>query len=167
MAIKGRVLDLQGKPLAGVAVRVGGIGVPKKGDLTGLLENLKSRTDGYPAEHEFLTTVHHADFARLFPSVTTGADGRFQLRGIGGERVAYLTTSGPTIETKDVRVMTRPSKMIQKLHFARNPGSGHLTYYGQDFEHLAAPTKPIVGVVRDKITGKPLVDVTIQSNKFF
>jgi RNA polymerase sigma factor (sigma-70 family) len=163
--IQGRVLDLQGKPLAGVSVRVGGIGVPKKGDLTAFLENLKIRSDGYPAEGEFLTGVHHADFVRLFPSVTTGADGRFQLRGIGGERIAYLTLSGPTIETKEVRVRTRPGERIQKLQFAFNPGSGHLTYYGQEFEHLAAPTKPIVGVVRDKNTGKPLANVTIVSDK--
>ncbi len=165
VAITGRVLDLQGKPLAGASVRVGGIGVPKKGDLTAFLKNLKIRTDGYPAEAEFLTNVHHADFARLFPSVTTGADGRFRLRGIGGERIAYLTISGPTIETKEVRALTRPSEKIQKLQFAFNPGSGHLIYYGTEFEHLAAPTKPIVGVVRDKNTGKPLANVTIRSDK--
>ncbi len=39
------------------------------------------------------------------------------------------------------------------------------TYYGASFLHVAAPTKPIVGVVRDKDTGKPLAGVTIESNK--
>ena len=30
---------------------------------------------------------------------------------------------------------------------------------------MAAPTKPVVGVVRDKDTGKPLAGVTVESNK--
>ncbi|HTU92287.1 MAG TPA: carboxypeptidase regulatory-like domain-containing protein, partial [Gemmataceae bacterium] len=45
------------------------------------------------------------------------------------------------------------------------------TYYGAAFDLLAAPSRPIVGVVRDKDTGKPLAGVTIESrgigNGFF
>ena len=37
------------------------------------------------------------------------------------------------------------------------------TYYGATFRHAAAPTKPIVGVVRDKDTKKPLAGITIRS----
>ncbi|HEV3259323.1 MAG TPA: hypothetical protein VG013_20825, partial [Gemmataceae bacterium] len=37
------------------------------------------------------------------------------------------------------------------------------TYYGSNFRHVAAPTKPIVGVVRDKDTKKPLAGVTVRS----
>jgi 5-hydroxyisourate hydrolase-like protein (transthyretin family) len=39
------------------------------------------------------------------------------------------------------------------------------TYYAASFRHAAAPTKPVVGRVRDKDTGKPLAGVTIESNQ--
>ena len=139
--------------------------MPNKGDLTAFLDDLKGRIDGYPAENSLLTTVDHADFARLFSSATTGADGRFQIKGIGGERVAHLTISGPTIETRQVRVRTRPGEMIHKLAWAGFPDCDRLIYYGAEFEHVAAPTKPIVGVVRDKNTGKLLANATVRSYK--
>ena len=37
------------------------------------------------------------------------------------------------------------------------------TYYGAAFQHAAAPCKPIVGMVRDKDTRKPLAGVMIRS----
>lgn len=166
--IKGRVLDLQGKPVAGVTVRVDGIGVPKKGDLTEFLEDLKGGSGGNDAESNFLTTV---EFSHFCPPVKTGADGRFQIRGIGGERLAQLTISGPTIETRQVMVRTRRGETMHKWAWAAYPPDDRqnrnrrLTYYGAEFEHAAAPTKPIIGVVRDKDTGKPLANAIIQSGK--
>ena len=41
------------------------------------------------------------------------------------------------------------------------PPGATTTYYGASFRHAAAPTKPIVGVVRDKDTKKPLAGITI------
>jgi hypothetical protein len=63
-------------------------------------------------------------------------------------------------------VRTRPGKKIDAAMFARNPQGGKLTYYGATFEHLAAPSRPIIGVVRDLDTGKPIPGVTIQSDRF-
>ena len=42
--------------------------------------------------------------------------------------------------------------------------SGPLVYHGAQFDQAVAPTKPIVGVVRDKDTGKPIAGVTVQSH---
>jgi hypothetical protein len=46
------------------------------------------------------------------------------------------------------------------------PGDTRLvdTYYGANFRHAAAPSKPIVGVVRDADTKQPLAGVTIRSS---
>ncbi len=38
-------------------------------------------------------------------------------------------------------------------------------YYGTEFRHAAMPTRPIIGVVRDKDSGNPLPGVTVQSEK--
>src|SRR5262249_40961130 len=156
-----------GKPIAGVTVRVEDLRWPKQGDLTAWLAALDAqRQDGYATEHQFLTGVHAPELGRFFPAVVTGADGRVQLQGIGRERLAGLVIEGPTSEYKRVRVRTRPGATIEALAWKYNPEGDKLTYHGATFDHPAAPSVPIVGVVRDKDTGKPLAGVTVQSDKF-
>ncbi len=120
--IRGRVLDLQGKPVAGVRVRISdcqplnmpSLYVPKKGDLTDWLAALKAnKKDPWPVKRAYLTGLYSFAFDLLFPPVTTGADGRFQIRGIGRERFVHLRLDGPTIATQIVNVMTRPGEKIR------------------------------------------------------
>jgi RNA polymerase sigma factor (sigma-70 family) len=172
--IRGRILNLEGKPVASVRVSISDcqplnmppLFVPKKGDLTDWLAALKAnKKDPWRAERAYLIGLYSHAFDLLFPSVTTGADGRFELRGIGRERLAHLRIEGPTIATQVVNVITRPGEKIRLPLSRRSPKGETITYYGAAFEVLAEPTKPVVGVVRDKETGKPLAGVTIAPNK--
>ncbi|HEV3261593.1 MAG TPA: sigma-70 family RNA polymerase sigma factor [Gemmataceae bacterium] len=168
--VAGRVLDLEGKPMAGVSVTVRGLLAPQKGNLKPWIEALKARKDGYPVQNDFLSGLTGGwighDLGRLYPPVTTGADGRFRLKNVGRERVVSIRVEGPTIETRDVQVMTRPGGTMRVPEYRNNPAGGTLTYYGATFDHVAAPTVPIVGVVRDKETSKPLAGAIIESYKF-
>jgi RNA polymerase sigma factor (sigma-70 family) len=162
--IRGRVLDLQGQPVAGARVRINNntLVIAKKGDLTGFLADLKA-SNGHRWEH--LAWLYSPAFDLLFPPVMTGADGRFVMKGIGRERIALLRIEGPTIATQEVQVMTRANEKIQLPKNRESPKGPIDTYYGADFELLAALSRPIVGVVRDKDTGKPLAGVTVESEK--
>ncbi len=40
-----------------------------------------------------------------------------------------------------------------------------MTYYGARFDHVAEPSRPIVGVVRDKDSGKPLAGAVVRSSR--
>jgi Sigma-70 region 2 len=164
---RGRVLDLQGKPIAGVTVRVNdGLSVPAKGDLTAWLEALEAGKEGPDqADAKHLTYLYSPAFVKLFPPVKTGADGRFEIRGVGGERVAHLRIEGPTIVLARVSVMTRPGGKIRRPADKHRPDGPAVTCCGAAFDLVAAPTKPVVGVVRDKDTGRPLAGVTVQSNR--
>jgi hypothetical protein len=116
-------------------------------------------------ENQFLRTLDHPGIARLFPAVVADESGRFQLEGIGRERIAIVAISGPTIETKLARVMTRPAQSLQRLEWNDWPSSGHLIYYGASLEHVAGPTTPIAGVVRELSTGKPIAGAIVTSWK--
>jgi RNA polymerase sigma factor (sigma-70 family) len=161
--LEGRVLDLQGKPVAGATVRIDqGVSVPKKGDLTGWLKALKAdKQNPDDAEATDLIDLRSPAFAALFPPVRTWADGRFRINRIGRERVASLRVEGPTIATQLVNAMTRSVETI-RLTPPNEPG---VTYHGASFDVLAVPTRPVVGVVRDKDSGKPLAGVAVRSHR--
>ncbi len=165
--IRGRILDLQGKPLVGVTVRVEGLSASPGGDLTPWLAALTAnKQDGYAIENRYLERFAFDQAIGIFPAVVTDTEGRFEVKGVGRERVVQLVLEGTTIAREHLSVYTRSGKPIQATMFARNPEGGRLTYYGASFDHTAAPSRPIVGVVRDKDTGKPLAGVTVQSDKF-
>jgi hypothetical protein len=172
--IRGRILDLQGQPIAGVRVHISDywlmgknkLYLPKQGDLTAWLAALRtSKRNPGELENTFLTGVCIPSWALLFPPVTTGADGRFEIRGIGRERLVDLHLEGTTITTQIITVMTRPHEIIRTPWDRAYPKGQMSVYHGADCEILAAPTKPVVGVVRDRDTGKPLAGVTIMTNK--
>src|SRR5262249_22935744 len=101
--------------------------------------------------------------------VTTDAEGRFRLTGIGRNRLITAQLDGPALARQLLRILTRPGKAIEVTEFEGKPEYGDprrvTAYYGAGFRHVTVPAKPIVGVVRDKDTKKPLAGVTIRSLK--
>jgi RNA polymerase sigma factor (sigma-70 family) len=162
--ITGQIVDLQGKPVPGATVSLMQINAAPGEDLGPWLEAIKSKKRlGYPAEQEYLKRYTIAVPLRA----TTDADGRFRLTGIGRNRLVRAQLDGPTIASEHLCILTRPGEAIQVTKFFEGqPESGvpRTTYYGANFRHAAAPTKPIIGLVRDRDTKKPLAGVTIQSH---
>jgi RNA polymerase sigma factor (sigma-70 family) len=109
--IKGRVLDLQFRPVAGATVRVAGVGPSSLGGNT--------------------------------PAVTTDAQGRFVLTGVGRDRQVALAVTGPGIERKAVTASTA--------------GAAAATV-----EVVARPTRVLEGTVRAGDTGEPLAGVVVR-----
>jgi RNA polymerase sigma factor (sigma-70 family) len=160
--IEGRVLDLQGQPVAGVSVQVRSVRLRENGgDLKAFVEVLKKQQP-YGRYHP--GTALSPALLGLTRPVVTGADGKFRLRGISGECLVTLRFAGPTIETAEVDAMTHPTPTIRvpRGEDFQTPYSEHVIH-GTVFDHAAAPTRPIEGVVRDRDTGKPLAGVTIQA----
>jgi RNA polymerase sigma factor (sigma-70 family) len=170
--VAGRVLDLQGKPIAGVRVRLRGIRGPVgREDLTAFVEALKARNQAVTAHRELLTGAAHPeglDLDGCFPPVVTDDAGRFRIGGVGRERVADLLIEGRGIETKYVYAMTRKCAAIQVPALSKALPFAALLFahYGATFDHVAAPSRPIVGVVRDRDTGKPIAGVVVRKQFF-
>ncbi len=103
------------------------------------------------------------DLGKFFPPVKTGADGHFRLEGIGRERVVVLRLQGAGIAATELFVLTRPGETVRVGSWRSGELAQQMTFCGSTFEHIAAPCQPIVGIVRDKDTGKPLAGAVVRS----
>jgi RNA polymerase sigma factor (sigma-70 family) len=166
--ISGRIIDPQGQPVIGATVTILEIRLPAGGSLDAWLKNLDEQKVFYGLDNEFLPVGMWAQTdPPLIPPAKSGADGRFSFAGIGRERVASLEITGPTIETVQVVVRTRPGKTIRLLGHEGPPADDLISIYGATFEHVAGPTRPIEGIVRDIDTGHPLPGIMVRSERRF
>jgi hypothetical protein len=128
----GRVVDPEGRPVAGATLHLAGAGL---------------------AGSAFRTV-----------RATSGPDGRFRIARIGRGRIALLQLDDPAIERANFDVRTWPGAPI-RLPASRSPRSyAPRTIYGATFEHVAGPTRPVEGVVRDRETGRPLADIMVYAH---
>jgi hypothetical protein len=152
MPITGRILTLEGRPVQGATVQAKEVEAPPRGDLTPVLKTIQ-RDGNHVFEHSlrycFVDTM-----PRFLPPVKTDEEGRFRITGLGKERVVRLWVEGPAIEHQILYVLTRSEVNVKDLVKAAPNRRGIPTslpaIYGPNFEHLAGPTKPITGVVRDR-----------------
>jgi RNA polymerase sigma factor (sigma-70 family) len=168
--IVGQIVDLEGKPVPGATLQVLQVMASPGEDLGPWLDAAKDRT-APPHGRDLAIAQQYLSRYTIAPSpvVTTDDAGRFRLTGIGRERVVIVRLAGPTIASEYLHIRTRPGEAVKVgLHEAdREYGTPRIdtTYYGANFRHVAGPTRPVVGVVRDKDTKKPLAGVTIRSEK--
>jgi hypothetical protein len=160
--IEGRVVDLEGRPIAGVQVRVLGLLTgTADGDLGPWLTHARATKEFFGrAGPRVDLDVHAAGLAR---SVRTDSAGRFRLSGFGRERLVALRFEGPTIETRDVYVMTRRDRTLIVPTRRGERDAPTMLVHPATFSHAAAPTRPVAGIVRDKDTGKALAGVAVSA----
>jgi RNA polymerase sigma factor (sigma-70 family) len=167
--ISGRILDPDGKPVVGAQLTVLSVSAAKGDDLRGYLEAVRK---GNGRQYVFAKGWMGV-LPGHTPVLTTGADGRFRLAGVGRERVVRLHLEGPAIATADLEVMTRAADTVRLSPGGGGGGAGgggvgpraaemigHI--HGASFDYLAFASRPLRGVVRDKATGKPLAGVSVE-----
>jgi RNA polymerase sigma factor (sigma-70 family) len=162
--IRGRVLDLQGRPVAGVTVSV---------------SELRKADDGL--EKDALLASGSIDFGKTASQYngpiwlgkqgtwTTDEDGRFEVRGVGRDQIVGLEFESPSLAhtvlyamAREPRVQTEPRPRPTRSSNRSMTGSPSAPpLVGATFEHLVGPTKPIAGVVRSKAAGKPLAGLRV------
>ena len=97
------------------------------------------------------------------PSTLTDDDGRFQLRGVGRDRLVTLTLEGPSIVLTFAEVLTTSDSRFEPI-LLPSDGSGEQKVLGPRFEITAPPGRTITGIVRDQESGRPLPGVQVQSS---
>ena len=162
--INGRLVDLEGKPLAGVSVRVENIMAAKNEDLDPWLAALERGQIFWEAINEYGAKrgpYSPPGFAKDFK---TDSDGNFSITGVGKDRWINVTLEGPTIAYTRATIVTRKMKSIVANDGVPNPEwSRKYTVHGADCVIAVPPTQPVTGIVKDAKTGEPMPDVAIES----
>lgn len=169
--IRGRILNTEGRPLAGVRLSVRRVEATNDEKLDRVLKLWQAR--GRIDFFEYLEKQEYSALDNALPLALTGRDGCCEIRGVGAERIALIVPSGPGVGQTYFYVVTKPNidftaydRALWKnaapyLRLAEN-WLPHLR--GPTFDYVAAPAREITGTVRDAVTGKPLAGVTVATN---
>jgi hypothetical protein len=162
LPITGKLIDLQGKGVAGATVAVDDVRDGPPGAFDAMLANWKKSADAQEAAAGRLNRAiwNRGSLARTFRT-TTAADGTFTLTGFGKDRVVTLLVTGDGIAHTYAAVATRTG--FDPTGAPRTP----LRLYPPAFTLPVSPDKPITGVVRDAATKAPLAGVRVSGTSAF
>ncbi len=168
-AIRGRVVNTEGKPSAGVRVSVSSINVFANNSLESLLvRSQKSPADFVLPPGEKTLLLHTVSLL----DAVTDAEGRFVISGVGVDRVTELYLREGGIAKSRLQVVNHegfepkplspqpfdtfgaPPKMLNAPPAPR--------VLGPNLSVVAEPEKPLRGVVKDADSGKGVPNVVVR-----
>ncbi len=172
VVIQGRILSLEGRPLAGVRVRVERLEEMPKGRLDDYLAYWER--DWNKANQLKTRSFQLSSKQSMLPPVVTDRKGCFQLSGVGSERIVHLAIHGEGIAHAALRVVARPSFDPSALNQSARKSQGAMmrasisgpapVLYGPTFDHVAVPARIVEGVVREAGSGKLVPGVRIHGH---
>lgn len=157
--IEGRVVNLEGRPIAGLRVRLEALEKFPPAFLDEIRSNGGQIDLGKWAEVAYGLYAGEGE-GELIPSVRTDADGRFRMTGLGRDRGALLLVDGGSIERTFALAMTSGDRDFRPIPLDA-PFSGARTVEGPRFTITAAPGRVFDGVVRDRDTGLTIAGARI------
>lgn len=162
--IHGRLVDINGQGVAGATLRIRWFN--DEDDRRGSLEEAQARG----AENavwkvrlgDLLNVIEPMQLKEVLPSATTDAEGRFELRDIGPQRLVQLLVAGEGIESTEIVARNEPGEKIVIEGDRHEEVESH-TVYPNEFLHVVGPSKPVEGRVLDLDTGEPIADAVVRA----
>lgn len=168
--IKGRVLDLQGDPIANVSVTLEEIESPNIAHLLSALEKEDSDAANaarYERWCAYGAVVAAHLLAESQPVILTNARGEFELRGLGKDQLAILTLTSQRHEATRIHVLGREMNAMLIPHISFFPKGAQDVYYGTSFSQVLGPSIPVLGTVTEYQSGKPIADAVVYVERLF
>jgi beta-lactamase regulating signal transducer with metallopeptidase domain len=157
--VQGRLVDLEGRPLAGATVEIEGIYGRSSDEIRRYVKTVRA---GLYGERELTKTIPPDDR----PPVLTDAEGRFRIAGVGKDRRLRLVFRGETIAYSELTVLTQDIQPMEERVWSDTSLTETRRVVGPTFTFSVPPTRAIAGIVRDARDRKPLAGVRITSDKF-
>ncbi|MGH7136765.1 MAG: M56 family metallopeptidase, partial [Pirellulales bacterium] len=173
-ALDGRLIDVEGRPLAGAAIHVKAIaqaGEPLDAWFT------RAKANSHPDEYMNLA-MRKAGERRpwpvsfpsqekvalaatpLAPTATSDSDGRFSIPNIGPDRLVVLEVAAPTVARTILKMVSHRGPNVYdafpdpRLHDRMIHGAGATVVVG--------PAAAVKGVVADAETGQPIANCRVE-----
>jgi beta-lactamase regulating signal transducer with metallopeptidase domain len=164
--INGRIIDLEGRPVAGAAVRVYRLEGPQNAEV--FARWLKAVTAKAAGDDRWFPAYNQLAGAELAVSgqAVTDADGRFRLNGLGTDRLATLEISGPSIALRRFQVVTRLMERVAGAPVAKGRLLD-LDYHGAACTIVVEPGRMIEGMVRDAENSEPISGAIVTAMQLF
>ena len=167
--IRGKIVSIEGLPVANAKIEVYSAAVTKPDKLDAWLEN----ADTTPQKDDYSMAMGGPPVSeRLFPAhpsalpleavetVQSDENGEFEVIDlIAEDDICVFRVTGADIAYKLLHVLGRDMNTVY--------GSGitnvtkTVAHHGRNFNYVAAPSVPVHGIVRDAETKKPLVDTWV------
>lgn len=160
LPLRGRVIDLEGRPIAGTSVKVSAPQAAKEDDLSQWSAGIKAGEAPDTIRQKVPLSVE----SRLIgtpTAVTTDADGRFEIHGLGRERVVLLKFAGEQVAYREAQAATRDMETLQQRSGFDFEGKDPV--FGATFTFSAEPARTVEGIIKDAKTGAPLPGVSVES----
>ncbi|MGH7137971.1 MAG: hypothetical protein ACREHD_19655, partial [Pirellulales bacterium] len=163
--IRGRVIDTEGRPAAGAKIAVKIIADSPSGNLDGFLAGKEKPVGALNRERQLLA-------ARWLPRFETVTDreGRFELSGVGIERVASVNVSVTGLASENLEIVNRDGFNATQHDKAMQAGTLPRRYsrlIGPVFEHVAETELVIRGAVFTGRDHKPVARARVSSQGAF
>jgi RNA polymerase sigma factor (sigma-70 family) len=161
--IRGRLLSTEGKPVAGVTVTVHGVmAFERLDDFLRAFQRERKHIDEGMGVRRLELPLH--DLLHVKP---TDKEGRFEIRGVGAERLAGLEVKSPAISEEVMMVVTREGfdakSYLKGLLISK--GERMPPLFGPSLEHVverAEASRIVEGTVREAGSGKPVAGATVE-----
>jgi hypothetical protein len=176
VAVRGRLFDLDARPIAGSRVEVRRVVAPAAGRNDDWIRFL-AELDGVMRPFEGVAETSAPERLAVTTAITD-LDGRFVLDGFGRDLVLSLRIVSTDHESCDCGVITRPGisirpenrrdgvdpvVVIDDRRIERRPPS--IPHYGPEFEHAIAPAPRWHGRVVDRRSGAPIAGCVLHSRQ--
>jgi beta-lactamase regulating signal transducer with metallopeptidase domain/protocatechuate 3,4-dioxygenase beta subunit len=166
---RGRLVDLQGRPLKGVAVMLERIQNP---DVAILREGFKKGSRDMVNKALYTRVLPQGwldlrNWQALVPPVKTDDNGQFSLSGLGRDQVATVTLSGDRVEAERLFIVGTEMEPKRLPHISSYPKGAQDSFVGVNFALAVGPAIPVSGVVSEFKTGKPIAGATVLVERLF
>ena len=166
--VLGRLVDLDGRPLADVEICVQyvqriNMDLLKKAFETSSPELAEQAIRAFSSPGN----LSNDDWQVLIPRPKTNQNGEFTLSGLGRNQLATVTLYHERVDAESLRIVGAEMEPQQVARSSRRGGGHKEIYLGTRFTHAAGPAIPVSGVVTEFQSGKPVANTRVSVERLF
>ena len=167
--VHGRIVDGEGRPVAGAKLSVAHLFATASGKLDGVLNAWSSVAD--EAIEPMEKKLRISDAGGPFPALQTDREGRFEIRGLGQERLGCLMLRAPNLTQTRIDLVLRKGFDPRPLNESvrrrwsdmLRPGKAPVLF-APEFEFVGELGRIVQGTVREAGSGRPVAGALVRGN---